>query len=169
MLVGVAALLIASTAAQPATTSRYTHLSSCRLWAAGNVAEDAREDWVIRRCAGIRNQAVWIRFREGTRMEVGFGSRPNFAGIFETNRDEKWPVEWRGRVIKGRFVPSAAIVRLRGRFDDSGVSDLVVYRLRPDGTSCLVRSASTNAEARAIADTPAPAEECSNWDDIQKR
>jgi len=103
-------------------------------------------------------------------MELGFGSRPNFSGMFETNRDENWPIEWRGRVIKGRFVPSAAIVRVRARFDDSGVSSLFVYRLRGNGTSCLVdRNASTNAQARAIADASALAGDCSNWEDVQNR
>ena len=103
-------------------------------------------------------------------MEIGLGSRPNFSGMCETNRDEKWPIEWRGHVIKGRFVPSAAIVRVRGRFDESGASDLFIYRLRSDGSSCLIDgSASTNAEARAIADAPAAAGDCSNWEDIQNR
>jgi hypothetical protein len=158
---GIAALFLASASQPPAITSRYTKATSCRQWAAGNVQEHPDADWITYRCAGLPGQAVWIHYVEGTRMQVGFGARPNFSGMFESDRNDEWPIEWRGRVVKGRFVPSAAIVRIRGRFDDTGASDLVVYHLLDDGTSCVIsRAISTNAEARKIADAVSSKDDC---------
>lgn len=157
MLASIAAVFLSSAAPQPEPVSRYTQLSACARWASGTLGHD----WIEHRCAGYQSKAVWIRFLEGTRMQLGFGPKPNFSGIFETKRNDKWPIEWRGRLINGRFVPGAAIIRIRGRFDESGASDLVVYHLLEDGTSCLVpRTISSSAEARAIADAPPSKDDC---------
>lgn len=161
MLAFVPAVLLIAAAQPPAITSRYTKLSSCRLWAVGDVSNNASEDWGILRCRGLEGHPVWMGIREGTRMNFGFGKRSSFSGYFETDRDEKWPIEWRGRVVDGRFVPSAAIIRVRARFDDTDASDLVVYRLLNDGTSCIVSAyISTNAKAREIADAAPTKNDC---------
>jgi len=62
------------------------------------------------------------------------------------------PIEWRGRFQGGYFKPFAVIIRMPEMDAGSG-SDLVVYRLRPDGASCIVGTTkSTNDAARSIAD-----------------
>jgi hypothetical protein len=161
MIGGVIALVLASASQQPAITSRYAKLSSCRLWKAGDVSKGPSEDWGIQRCRGLDGYPVWIGIREGTRMNFGFGKRPSLSGIFETGRNADWPIEWRGRVVKGLFVPSAAIVRIRARFDDSGASDLAVFHLLDDGTSCAYPTTiATNAEARKIADAVPSKDNC---------
>jgi hypothetical protein len=161
MIAVVAALFLASAPPQPAITSRYTKVTSCRLWAAGDVQAHAYDDWITYRCTGLPGRPTWIHYDEGTHMQMGFGPRPNFSGMFETDRNKDWPIEWRGRVVKGRFVPSAAIVRIRARFDDTGTSDLAVYHLLGNGTSCIFpTSISTNAKARKIADAVPSKDNC---------
>ena len=162
MIVATAALLLSSALQQSPITSLYSTVKSCLLWAAGDVQKQPHEDWITYRCAaGQPGQPMWIHYQEGTRMQIGFGTRPNFSGIFETSRNNDWPIEWRGRVVKGRFIPSAAIIRIRGRFDDTGASDLAAYHLLDDGTSCVFPTTiSTNAEARKIADAERSKDNC---------
>ena len=161
MIGGIVAFLLAGASPQPAITSRYTKVKSCRLWAAGDVQAHAYDDWITHRCAGLPGQPIWIHYDEGTRMQIGFGPRPNFSGMFETDRNKNWPIEWRGRVVKGRFVPIAAIVRIRARFDDTKASDLAVYHLLGNGTSCVFPTGiSTNVEARKIADATPSRDNC---------
>jgi hypothetical protein len=161
MIGGITALLLAGASQQSAITSRYTKLSSCRLWKAGEVSKGPSEDWGILRCRGLDGYPVWMGIQEGTHMNLGFGKRPSFSGMFETNRNDDWPIEWRGRVVKGRFVPSAAIVRIRARFDDSGASDLAVFHMLDDGISCAYPTTiTTNAEARKIADAVPTKDNC---------
>jgi hypothetical protein len=131
-----------------AMASRYTRLSDCRQLAHG--AEG--EDWVSHRCRGLGSVPVWLTYTDSTRAGFGFGAKHNVSGMFNAQRDEAWPLEWRGLNTGRSFQPFAVILRVRAPSDASG-SFLVIYRLRPDGTSCIVGSThASNEVARQIAD-----------------
>ena len=118
----------------------------------------------VLRCEGLDQLPVWWRFAEGSRVYLGFGAKPNTSGIYGTERDETWPIEWRGVEQRGNFEPFAVIVRMT--FPVSGFatdhrSYLFVYRLRPDGTSCVIGSSLvSNEEARDLADGSREQFEC---------
>ena len=84
-------------------------------------------------------------------------------GTFSARRNETWPMEWRGRVVNGRFVAHAAIVRMFGPLEDTsegGRSHLEVIDLR--GDACVVGEASgarANEQARRLADNG----RCRRW------
>ena len=74
--------------------------------------------------------------------------------------DRKRMVEWRGTIMRGRFTPFAVIVRLR--WPEETKSFLAIYRLRDDGTSCIVgETEGSNEAARAIADRSLTTFKCS--------
>jgi len=60
------------------------------------------------------------------------------------------------RVQNGKFQPLAVIVRMdrpAGAYEGPAPTDLFVFRLRPDGTSCIVgEDIKSNEDARKIAD-----------------
>ena len=150
LLLAIAALGsgTSSLAASARQTSRYTKLTDCKIVEQG--ADE--EDWLIHQCKGLGPIPVWIAYSDGNKAYVGFGHRRNVTGWFGIDRNEKWPIEWRGRVQGGYFKPFAVIIRMPEMDAGSG-SDLVVYRLRPDGASCIVGTTkSTNDAARSIAD-----------------
>ena len=94
-------LITAMAAAVPAhanpaeITSRYTKLTSCSEVAHGDL--ERWEDWVSHKCKGYGGIPIWLTFTDSVRGYVGFGRKPNVTGTFGTYRDDKWPVEWRGR------------------------------------------------------------------------
>ncbi len=136
-------------AASPHFESRHALISGCKEHAHGKDGED----WLSYRCAGFGHWPLWRLYNEGVRMRIGFGSRENYSGVYAAVRNNKWPVEYRGVAAK-RFDPFAAILRVEDA-DGGKHGRLVIYRLRPDGTSCLIgetHGADENAKARAIAD-----------------
>jgi hypothetical protein len=109
------------------------------------------------RCPGLAGVPVWAHYDyRPDRLHLGFGRRANITGEFAADRHERWPMEWRGRMQHGRFVPYAVIVRLTRFGAARGETELFVWRLREDGASCLVgeigRGARQNERARATAD-----------------
>jgi hypothetical protein len=116
------------------------------------VGETVGEDWVSHRCSGLGAVPVWLTYTDSTRAGFGFGAKRNVSGIFSAQRREAWPLEWRGLNASRSFQPFAVILRVRAPGDESA-SFLVVYRLRPDGASCIVGSThASNEVARQIAD-----------------
>lgn len=115
------------------------------------------QDWVSYRCAGEGGIDVYLFFADGVRLSLGFGDRAAPFMGYRADREQNWPVEWRGRMVGGRFVPHAAIVRMKPYTDNDMVtwrSELVVFGL--SGTPCLlgkVHGARENEEARRLADT----------------
>lgn len=146
----------AGSKAAPSISSRYTPLSGCR-----DVAHGADgEDWVENRCKGYGGIPVWVTYVDSARSYLGFGPKQNVSGMFHLERDHAWPLEWRGRNARGAFVPFAVILRVF-QADGSGQKPLVVFRLRPDGTSCIVGSTEGSTEAaRRIADATLDRFEC---------
>ncbi len=143
----------APAAGPPAIESRYTRLRNCRELEHGNV--DKGEDWLRQRCQGYGAVSIWLRYADSARVYVGFGTKPNETGdMFSVERDDAWPVEWRGVQVNGSFEPFAAILRMRVPAAAGGTTPkLIVFRLRPDGTSCTVGSTrASNQTARRIAD-----------------
>ena len=118
-------------------------------------AED--QDWVSYRCDGQGGVPVYLFFSDGVRLSLGFGdSSAPFIG-YPANRERNWPIEWRGRMANGRFVPHAAILRMRTHPEEDGVtatSKLIVFGLA--GRVCVLGETSggrANEEARRLADT----------------
>lgn len=136
-------------ARQAPVESRYTYVNNCRELGRGHVAEG--EDWVFHRCEGYGSIPVWLRYSDSARSWWGFGIKQNTSGTFSWRRHHNWPLEWRGLTTRSEFQPFAVIMRVR-RADRAPGSYLVVYRLREDGTSCIIGSAASNGAARRIAD-----------------
>ena len=134
-------------------TSRYTKVSQCREMASGDVG--AGEDWIYMRCAGWGDIPLWYVCMDSARCEYGFGRKANLSsGTYGVDGDPSWPIEWRGRSNGKRFEPFAVIMRGRGYgLEVEDGSSLTVFRLRPDGMSCVVGdNIKSNEEARKIAD-----------------
>jgi hypothetical protein len=168
-LVG-AAPLAARADASGELSSRYTGLGGCTEITHGSL--DEGEDWVSHECDGYDGIPIWLRFADSARGYLGFGSRENHSGPFGLNRDDSWPVEWRGVEQDGRFEPFAIIVRmLRPEVGDpnDGTPYLFVFRLRSDGLSCILASdLSSNEEARNIADESRDGYECQFEPDVPR-
>ena len=141
--------------AKPAEpTSRYTKLSRCRLIDSGDVSRG--EDWGYLRCGGLGGIPIWYVCQDSARCRYGFGRKANLSsGMFGVDGDPDWPIEWRGRMVGKRFQPFAVIMRGRGYgIEKEEGSSLTVFRLRPDGMSCVVGDdVKSNEAARQIADT----------------
>lgn len=149
------ALLLACTTSVAAETAWEIKpfAAECHEAESGNT--DDGQDYLFKRCAGIGKTSTWILYQEGTRMSVGFGSNPHVAAEgLETGRDANWPVQWGGMIRKAVFVPAVAIARFirLGESKDT----LLVFRLLPNGSSCLVGDVpagpSQSAKAKAIAE-----------------
>ena len=139
--------------AKPGHVSQYAKLTRCRVVAQGEVGRG--EDWGLLRCAGLGGIPAWYLCQDSARCKLGFGARPNLSVVFEATSFLSWPIEWRGRLRQGRVEQFAVIVRGRWAGAEGNATKLFVYRLRPDGTSCLVGEATTNLAARRIADRAA--------------
>ena len=146
-------LLVASAAAaaphvnyQPKFVSQYTRLNQCQEMERA----PSGEDWVYYRCTGLAKIPVWYVCTDSARCHYGFGPKPNVSGWFGIKFGKSWPIEWRGSRRAGKFQPAAVIMRLPSAEGDS--QNLVVFRLRPNGTSCIVGEARSNLAARKIAD-----------------
>jgi hypothetical protein len=153
-----AAVLVASGAGAAGAadiTSRYTALDNCRDVAQGKEGED----WLLKRCPGVGKSPVWALYADTLYLRLGFGPRKNVSGTYAGARLPGWKIEWRGTGSGAAFNPFAVIVRVADPEPEGDVakkpSRLVVFRLRADGTSCVIgeaKGAGDNARARAIAD-----------------
>ena len=163
LIVTMAVVLAAATAAvaKPlAATSRLTVLNESRCIEAGPNQEDEVGDELFKRCPIAGLPTVWLLYLDGVRLRLGFGATPTASGMFDADRDPAWPIEWRGRGAGRAFKPYAVILRLRTPGERP--SHLVVFRIRADGTSCIIGSvapgANHNLAARTLADGNAPCE-----------
>ena len=147
-------ILVASTVHPvSAASSRYADFGECTV--IDGAARQGR-DWISHRCDGIAGLPIWLTNSDSTRSALGFGARANMSGMFNAERDQDWPLELRGVEGENGFQPHAVIVRMmRPRADvaTDGIGLLFVYRLREDGTSCLIASdLRSHEKAREIAD-----------------
>ncbi|MEH6699715.1 MAG: hypothetical protein V7672_13510 [Brevundimonas sp.] len=148
-MLGLIATILLTTTAPDRVEVRYTPLSDhCEMMDEGAFEG---QDWVLHRCQGLAGYPVWIGYADGTRMSLAFGAMQTISGMFATERNVSWPVEWRG-VAGDVFQPHAAIVRVRSLTD--GASMLAVYRIAEDGSSCLRGVTATTEAARELADAP---------------
>jgi hypothetical protein len=139
-------------AAQPGEPqSRYTRFqpSQCRDQAPPNQQEVGDE--LTLRCPGVGGVPVWIHYQDSNRLYVGFGRVANVTGTFAVDRRETWPMEWRGRTVRGRFTPHAVIIRLRTAGAETASTDLVVWRITPDGLSCIVNRIGAGPDQNRLA------------------
>ena len=110
---------------------------------------DDEIDFVDYRCRG-EGQDVELHFHDGVRLSISFAPDLMLYGL----REKNWPVEWRGRMVSGRFVPHAAIARMYpfpGEFEREGSSYLAVFKVGPQ--PCSLGSRDTNEQARVLADS----------------
>ena len=135
--------------------SQYTQLNQCKSVERAPLGED----WVYFRCKGLGDIPVWYVCTDSARCKYGFGAKANASGTFGTGEKGSWRIEWRGPRRSGPFKPVAVILRLTSP-DGDEPNRLYVYRLRPDGTSCIVGKATTNTAARLIADNAARGYRC---------
>lgn len=167
-LAALAAGFLAGFAANPVTaqdaeaefSSRYTLLEDCT-----EVASSISPDYMIHRCEGYGGIPIWWRFADSVRLYIGFGETPHDSGPFGTDRDSDWPIEWRGNENIAPFSSFAVIIRMRvprGVYEIEPSPALAVFKLREDGTSCLIaRDVADNERAREIADS-APSRTCAS-------
>ena len=158
---GLCLALFGTAAAAERWTSSYTShdYGKCRK------ARPDDQGVSVHRCAGKAGiPVIWTAGDDSS--SVDFSTRPiaetvsDKAGFFEAGRTN----EWRGP--RGSR-PQAAILRYAtgrnvGRLDGSR---LVVYRLSPDGVSCVIgsvdgRSSDANEQARRLADEKATGFRC---------
>ena len=144
--------------ATPSLVSQYNRLTGCKILAQGDV--NRGEDWGFLRCNGLGRIPVWYKCQDSARCKLGFGAKPNASGVFEAKSFLSWPIEWRGTRERGRLKPLVIILRGRWAGMEGTATTLVVYRVRLDGTSCIVGEASTNRAARRIADNAAKNYQC---------
>jgi hypothetical protein len=144
-------------------SSRYTKLDHCTEIAHGDVEQG--EDWVQHKCQGYGGVPVWLQFMDSNKGFIGFGRRTNVIGWFGISRDNRLPIEWRGRISAGKFEPFAIIIRMPQLIDEP--TRLEVFRLRPDGTSCIIGETASNIDARAIADASLTRFHCTAEPELQ--
>lgn len=135
--------------------SRYSSIWPHNCTETGNGAAEDR-DWVRYRCGGEGGVAVQLVFSDGTRLSLGFGDDATPLGMFRAEREPNWPLEWRGTVVNGRFIPHAAIARMKTFPENGGLDDseLVIFGL--SGPTCVLGEVSgprANDAARRLADT----------------
>ncbi len=166
-LFGLAAPAVAGPA--PPITSRFVRLNENAQCREIPLGDEEVGDEVGKRCPGLGPVRIWIWYFDGVRMRIGFGRVGNLTGMFSAERNEAWPFEFRGRMVRGQFTPFAVIARLVPAGDPNPATDLVVWRLTPEGTSCIVgrippgpnqnvRAHQAADRAVSAADTPCEAE-----------
>jgi hypothetical protein len=154
-ILAAAVIFAAPAEAKPSgPTSRYTKFDGCHMIDHAQLGED----WVLHKCKGLGGIPVWLLFTDSAYGHVGFGAKANVSGIYGAHRDDRrWPIEWRGRVRNGKFQPLAVIIRMdrpAGAYEGPAPNELIVFRLRPDGTSCVIaETKGSNEDARKIADS----------------
>ena len=155
-------LALSSPAAAQPSSSLLTHTNTkaCALVAEG----EEGQDWLVLRCSGLFRIPIWLDLSDSTELQVGFGAKRNTTGPYSSDGPQIMTVEWRGRRDARAFKPFAAIVRLTRMARRS--TTLAVFRLRSDGTSCLVGEAGGNAEADRIADASATSYRCVQEPDV---
>jgi len=161
----VAGVLPTSSPAQakPKFDSRYDSPTQCK-----NVKFPPEDrDWVYVRCRGLGGIPIWYVCVDSARCKLGVGTKPNVSGMFAAASFTDWPIEWRGRFQGNGFKAFALIMRGRSWDPDDPKTTLTVYRLRADGTSCVIGEAATNEAARAIADGATGSYRCESEPELE--
>ena len=117
-------------------------------------------DFIARKCTSKFGLPMWELVQEGVRFSFGFGTVENTPQM--AAGDANGAVEWWGVVKDRKFVPRTVIKRFT--FSDYGepekrTTELVVFRLTADGTSCVIgmpkAGKGDNGRARKIAQSNA--------------
>lgn len=151
LVVLIWSLASAGPVAAQAIESRYTPTddSACIIAETG---EPEGQDWVLHRCRSAGGLDAWLLYQDSARLQVAFG-RQVFSDYrpWSMSRETDWPIEWRALPDRP---PHAAIIRLRALTDsdEPGTSQLAVYRVWPDQSSCYLGSEQDNEAARLLAD-----------------
>jgi hypothetical protein len=156
MMVGM--MILAFGNAVAANSSQYTDLDKCKLLEANEQQEWSRElckglgGYELERSEGDLRQSITVILPNKKDFPLEFW---NISAGFSTLGNK---AEWRGAILKGKFVPSAIIVRFNvseNPEDSSKITSyLIVAKLGPKPciTHKILGSKVQNLEARAAAD-----------------
>lgn len=151
-------VLLAFGSAVAANSSQYTDLDKCKL-----IEENKQQEWSRELCKGVGGYTL-----ERSENDL----RQSISVILSNEKDfplEFWHLtsgfsslgnkaEWRGAILKGKFVPSALIVRFNASEDPEDSSKITSYLIvaklgpKPCITHKILFSKVQNLEARAAAD-----------------
>lgn len=123
--------------------------------------------YIDRSAFGVNQYRTYF---EGVRVQLGFGSKPNSATMMTTDMLHDGAYDWGGVEQGGVFIPKVVIKRFYVYDGATGAVDpnktaLLAFRLKADGTSCLMPFAETvveNAKARMTAEHLLAGPECPN-------
>ncbi len=121
----------------------------CRDVKSGNV--DQGEDYIFRKCATFADTSTWVLYQEGTRMNVGFGKAPHTSLSGADAERSNWPFVWGGEKKGNDFSPLVVIARFTLAGEEPKTEHLIVFRLLPNGMSCVVGDVRKNKEAQDLA------------------
>ena len=143
-----------ATAQNQAAESRFSSICPHDCIETGD-GSAASEDWISYRCEAGDLPDVFLFFTDGVRLSLAFGDEDASVMGFVADREPTWPVEWRGRIVSGRFLPYAAVVRMRKElgYPPTLETQLVVFSLT--GSRCVlgtIEGARANERARRLAD-----------------
>jgi hypothetical protein len=113
---------------------------------------------------------LYMTYYEGTRIAVGFGSVRNEVLTLPADAIHPGGYDWGGKTQNGQFKASYVIKRYYGADENFGVdrnkSVLVVFRLKDDGTSCMINTGgqetADNVTARNWAEADSKNPKCSD-------
>jgi hypothetical protein len=154
-------LVLALGSAFAASSSQYTDLDKCKM-----IDSNEQENWSRELCKGLGGYAL-------ERSEGDL--RQSITVILPNKKDvplEFWNIssgfstlgnkaEWRGTLLKGKFVPSAIIVRFNASENPEDSSKITSYLIvaklgpKPCITHKILVSKVQNVKARAAADVAA--------------
>jgi hypothetical protein len=141
--------IFATAQAEPVWVTQGFESGTCKELATGNV--DEGQDYIVRQCQSFPKVSTYTFYQEGTRLSIGFGTKPNTAfGSVDATRG-KWPVVWGGEKRGKNFTPLVAIARFTIAGEESKTEHLLVFRLLDNGMSCVVGDVRKNQEANAVA------------------
>ncbi len=154
-------VILAFGSAIAANSSQYTDLDKCKLLEANEQQEWSRELCTglagssLERSEGDLRQSITVIAPNRQDFPLEFS---NISGGFSTVGGK---AEWRGAILKGKFVPSALIVRFNVSENPEDSSKITSYLivaklgLKPCITHKILPSKDQNVKARAAADTAA--------------
>ena len=114
---------------------------------------------------------VYVTYFEAVRAQIGFGSKPNDVSLFLVEQLHSGSYDWGGVEVNGVFKPTFVIKRFYEIAQDGAVAadrnktQLLIFRLKDDGTSCVAPTpgaTADNATARQWAEQSLKGPPCVN-------
>jgi hypothetical protein len=127
-------------------------------------ADQGEGDFVEYKCTSMIGPPMWQLFQEGVRQSIGFGRKPHLSMQYANADRGDWPLSWGGDDIDGKFTPLFVFARFTFFGSEPRRETLIVFKLMPDGTSCIVGGIEPvkdqNVIARKMAEDHRALEKC---------